>query len=122
MEKKKRSLKNYSKEFKLKAIRKVLEDGKGLRETARAYQVRHGMLGKWIAAYIEHGEDGVRPSKATKLCEGDSPAPAEKRPKKPNAKGYIESELPVPVQNELRYLRVENAYLKKLKALVQNRE
>lgn len=112
MKKKKRSLKKYSKEFKLSVIKEVLEDVKGLRETARVYQIRHSMLGKWIAAYIEHGEDGVRPSKATKLCEGDSPTPAKKRPKKPNAKGYIESELPVPVQNELRYLRMENAYLK----------
>ncbi len=122
MEEKKRSLKNYSKEFKLRAIREVLEDGKGLRETARAYQIRHGMLGKWIAAYMEYGEEGVRPSKATKLCDGDLPAPEKRPPKKPNAKGYIESELPVSVQNELRYLRMENAYLKKLKALVQNRE
>lgn len=122
MEKKKRSLKNYSKEFKLRAIKEVLEDGKGLRETSRAYQIRHSMLSRWIADYIDHGEEGVRPSKATKLCEGDMPAPAKKRPKKPNVKGYIESELPVPVQNELRYLRMENAYLKKLKALVQNRE
>lgn len=46
MKKKKRSLKKYSKEFKLSVIKEVLEDVKGLRETARVYQIRHSMLGK----------------------------------------------------------------------------
>ena len=60
----------------MRAIIEVLENGKGLREMARAYQIRHSMLGRWIAAYITHGEEGVRPSKATKLRDGDySPAP-----------------------------------------------
>ena len=122
MEKEKRTLKNYSKEFKLSAIKEVIEEGKGLRETARAYQVRHGMLSKWIQGYMDHGENGVRPSRATKLCTGESPKPPKRATKKPNAKGYIETELPDVVRNELRYLRMENAYLKKLKALVRNRE
>ena len=39
MEKEKKTLKNYSKEFKLSAIKQVIEEGKGLRETAREYQV-----------------------------------------------------------------------------------
>jgi transposase-like protein len=73
MEEKKRSLRNYSQysqEFKMRAISEVLEDGKSMQETARAYQIRHGRLGKWIAAYMEYGEEGVRPSKATKFCDG----------------------------------------------------
>ncbi len=61
MEEQKRSLRNYSQEFKLRAISEVLEDGKGLRETTRAYQIRHGMLGKWVAAYMKYSEEGVRP-------------------------------------------------------------
>ena len=122
IETQKRKLKNYSKEFKLQAIQEVLEEGKGLRETARAYQIRHSMLSNWIKAYMDQGEDGVRPSRATKLCVGDLPKSTKKAIKKPNAKGYIESELPIAVQNELRYLRMENAYLKKVKALVRNRK
>ena len=121
MKKERRTLKNDSKEFKLTAIKQVLVEGKGLRETARDYQVRHGMLSKWIQGYMDQGEDGVRPSKAVKLYTGETPSPSKKAAKKVNAKGYIESELPVEVQNELRYLRMENAYLKKLKALVRNR-
>ena len=112
MGKAKKKLKNYSKELKLSAILEVIEDGKGLRETARKYQIRHGMLSKWMHGYIEKGEAGVRASTATKLHEGEAPQPPKPRKKKPNAKGYIESELPVVVQNELRYLRMENAYLK----------
>ncbi len=122
MGKAKKKLKNYSMEFKLSAILEVIEDGKGLRETARKYQIRHSMLSKWMHGYIEKGEAGVRASRATKLHEGEAPQPPKPRKKKPNAKGYIESELPVVVQNELRYLRMENAFLKKLKALIRNRE
>jgi len=61
-------------------------------------------------------------SLAIRHQEGDEPIPPKPRPKKPNAKGYIESELPETVRDELRYLRMENAYLKKLNALVQKRE
>lgn len=111
----------YSKEFKLQAIRRVLEDGRGLRETARAFHVTHGMVQKWIKHYLEKGEDGVRATRARSLYEGEFPAPPRRRPKQPNAKGYIESELPEAVQNELRHLRMENAYLKKISALVRNR-
>ena len=121
-EEEKRIQKNYSKEFNLAAIKQVLLEGKGLRETARNHQVSHSMLGKWIREYMDAGEDGVRPSRAIKLCTGEAPSPSKKASKKVNVKGYIESELPVVVQNELCYLRMENAYLKKLKVLVRNRE
>ncbi len=122
MGKVKRMRRVYSKEFKLQAVRRVLEDGRGLRETAREYLVTHGMVQQWIKHYLEKGEDGVRATPARSLCDGESPAPARKRLKKPNAKGYIESELPEAARNELRHLRMENAYLKKVSALVRNRE
>ena len=118
----KRMRRIYSKEFKLQAVRRVLEEGRGLRETAREFCVTHGMAQQWIKHYLEKGEDGVRATRARSLHDGDCPAPPRKRPKKPNAKGYIESDLPEAVRNELRHLRMENAYLKKASALVRSRE
>lgn len=122
MGKEKRMRRIYSKDFKLQAVRRVLEDGRGLRETAREFLVTHGMVQQWIKHYLEKGEDGVRATRARSLYEGESPAPARKRPKKPNVKGYIESDLPEAVRNELRHLRMENAWLKKVSALVWERE
>ena len=83
----KRTLKTYSKAYKLQAVRRVLEDGRGVRETAREFQVNHGMVQKWIKRYLEKGEDGLQDTRALKLCEGDLPAPLKKSTKKPNAKG-----------------------------------
>lgn len=122
MGKEMRKKRYYSQEFKLQAVKRVLEDGRGLREAAREFKIYHSMLQRWMRQYIETGEDGLRPTRATTFHEGDRPNPPRKRPKKPNAKGYIESELPESVRNELRHLRMENAYLKKVSALVRSRE
>jgi transposase len=122
MSESKRKLKQYSQCLKLQAVQRVLEDGKGVRESGREFKVAHCMVQRWIRLYLDKGIDGLRPTKAIAHLEGESPPPPKKCAKKSNVKGYIESELPDPVQRELRYLRMENAYLKKLSALVRNRE
>lgn len=112
----------YSQVFKLQAVKRVLEDGRGVRETAREFKVNHSMVQRWMRQYIEAGEAGLRSTRAISMQEGEGSAPPKKRPQKPNDKGYIESELPEVVRNELRHLRMENAYLKKVSALVRSRE
>lgn len=119
-----RKKKIYSKEFKLQVVLRVLEEGHGIRETAREFQIAHCMVQRWIHIYLEHGEAALKDARATRRYEGEDMPPLgrRKRKPKPNAKGYIESELPEAVRNELRHLRMENAYLKKVSALVQKRE
>ena len=117
-----RKLKSYTADFKRSAVLEVIEDHRGVRETARKYAVNHCIFQRWIKVYFDKGSDGLTDSLAIRHQEGDEPIPPKPRPKKPNAKGYIESELPETVRDELRYLRMENAYLKKLNALVQKRE
>lgn len=117
-----KTVKNYSADFKKSAALEMLEDQRGVREMARKYSVNHCMIQRWIKQYLQHGPDGLKDSRALKHEEGNGPVPPKRRPKKPNAKGYIESELPEVVQHELRQLRMENAYLKKLNTLVQKKK
>ena len=102
----------YSKEFKMQVVQRVLEDGQGIRETAREFNNAHCMVQKWMRLYLEKGESGLKSARAKRYYEGEKPHPPRKPKPKPNAKGYIESELPEAVRNELRHLRMENAYLK----------
>ena len=122
MGKETRKKRYYSQAFKLQAVKRVFKDGRGFRETAREFKVNHSMVQRWVRQYIESGEAGLKPARAKSLHEGEGSAPPRKRLKKPNAKGYIELELPEVIRNELRHLRMENAYLKKVSALVRSRE
>lgn len=42
----------YSSEFKLEAVRRVLEEGRGVTELARELGVRPGLLHAWKAEYL----------------------------------------------------------------------
>ena len=102
-EERKRKLKSYSADFKRSSALEAIQDQQGIRETARKYSVNHCMVQRWIKIYLEKGAEGLFDSRALRYSEGDKPAPPKPRPKKPNAKGYIESELPEAARNELRY-------------------
>lgn len=98
---------HYSTEFKIKAIKTMRSKSLSLLETCIQFNIRStGTLTKWIALYDEKEAEGlVRKEAKPKV-------PMAKSPKKPKTK---DEELLA----ELASLRAENAYLKKLYALIQ---
>ncbi len=101
------SKRQYPPEFKVKVIKTMRKKSLSLLEACIQFNIRStGALVKWIGLYDENGAEGfARKERKTKL-------PMTKRTKKPKTK---EEEL----LEELASLRAENAYLKKLHALIQ---
>ena len=100
----------YSAEFKHKVLQHIARDGLSDRQATALYDIRSiGTIGKWRRAYNEGGSGALMPrrkgkSSMPKKLPPESPSPNETRTQKE-------------LLEELAYLRAENAYLKKLKAL-----
>lgn len=99
---------SYSFEFKLGVVRRVLEDGITVDQLAGEHGLSSGKLVQsWVRAYRRDGEDGLKPKpKERPLGDASKPVPD----------GGL-SDLQRLEQENLR-LRAENAYLKKLRALM----
>jgi transposase len=124
-----RKLKQYSGDFKISAVEEVLVNHLGQRETARKYGVTHKMIQSWIHLYLEKGKDylitGAKNNQNTinepsVILTIDHSTPVTTR--QPRNSKLDESSLPNEVRDELNVLRMENAYLKKLNALVRKKE
>lgn len=103
---------NYSMEFKMDVIRFMNEIGTSLLETAAIYNIpAPTTILQWKKVLEEQGEDALKPKKKGR------PSMKEETKKLPPVEGSIEA-----LQAEVERLRMENAYLKKLNALVQNKE
>ena len=105
----------YIGEFKQQVAEDIINNKLSYHEAERIYDVPRSVLTKWERIYLEEGPEGLyieRRGRATKL---DSPNKGG-RPKKLDKK--IEEDLLAEVQR----LRMENEYLKKLNALVQQKE
>ena len=111
--------KAYSPEFKIDLIETFLKEKLGYREAARLLlpnllesTARSNIL-RWERTYLEEGKEGF-------YCErrgrGRGNTSAKGRPRKLDK--HIEEDLIAEVQS----LRMENEYLKKLRALVLKRE
>ena len=101
------SNRDYPPEFKIRVIQAMRNKSLSLLETCIQFNIRStGALVKWIALYDKEGAEGF-------VKKDRKPMPSmAKRIKKPKSK---EEEL----LEELASLRAENAYLKKLHALIQ---
>jgi transposase-like protein len=98
---------SYSFEFKLDVVGRVVNDGATPEQLAGEHGLSSGNLVRsWVRAYRRHGEDGLKP-KPKGRPPNDSGLPPDD--------GL--SELARLEQENLR-LRAENAYLKKLRALM----
>ena len=87
-------------------------------ETAIAFNVRHpASVGQWERCYHSGGIDalGPRPRQRPKKMPTSQP-PAPQAPPNEEAKTHEE------LLEEVKFLRMENAYLKKLRALVQEQQ
>lgn len=99
----------YSGEFKLSAIMYMRENHLSLNETAVKFGVANeSTLSKWERIYYEEGEAGLYRDNRGKM---------KTKPKKPKLQPQVEEDLIA----ENQRLRAEVAYLKKLRALVEER-
>jgi len=102
----------YSFEFKLGVVHRVLKDGATADAAAREYGVSSGNLVRsWVRSYRRLGEDGLKPKPKAQRANDDGGTPADD--------GC--SDLARLEQENLR-LRAENAYLKKLRALMAHEQ
>lgn len=100
--------KRYTPEFKIKVIETMHNEKLSYREAARQFEITdHKMVARWERIYLEEGAEGLRIDRRGRKSTG--------RP--PKLKTDIEEDLIAEVQR----LRAENAYLKKLNALVAER-
>lgn len=100
--------KRYTPEFKIKVIETMHNEKLSYREAARQFEITdHKMVARWERIYLEEGAEGLRIDRRGRKSTG--------RPQK--LKTDIEEDLIAEVQR----LRAENAYLKKLNALVAER-
>ncbi|EFF72953.1 IS3 family transposase [Achromobacter piechaudii] len=101
---------HYDAQFKLRVLKRAQREGLSDREVAGLYDIRSpGSIAKWRAQYDEHGMGALEPNP-----KGRKPMPHKPAPE-PVSKEMTLEEL----QKELAYLRAENDYLKKMKALIE---
>ncbi|WP_413228210.1 IS3 family transposase [Acinetobacter baretiae] len=95
----------FSIEFKINAVQMILE-GMSFQEARRQLNLSDpSLLSRWFQQYQEHGIDGLKPKLKGRPKYMLNPS-KENQDKTPNE-----------LLEELEYLRAENAYLKKLRAL-----
>ncbi|OOR03825.1 transposase [Bacillus cereus] len=107
---------SYSTQFKLDVLNYMIENRTSIRETAAIFNIpSYETVRKWKVAYETEGLDALQ------LKEKRHPSMNNKNheivKKQSPVEGSIEE-----LQEELERLRMENAYLKKLNALVQNKQ
>lgn len=104
----------YTGEFKISVVEYIHTTGSSARAAAAHFNIPSPQtVNSWERIYHEQGKEALleeRRGKATKL--------GTKRPRKPKMTVGLNEELLAEVQR----LRMENEYLKKLNALIQDRE
>ena len=102
--------KRYTAQFKLEVLRRIEQEGLSDRQALAVFNLGDaGAIGKWRRRYDEGGMGALEPKR-----RGRPPMP-HKYPPEPVSKDMTIEEL----QKELAYLRAENDYLKKMKALIE---
>ena len=100
--------KKHTGEFKQRVVETMQREGLSYRETAQQFEVgNHSMVAQWERIYLEEGPEGLYIERRGRNSKG--------RPQKMDKK--VEEDL----ISEVQRLRAENAYLKKLNALVSER-
>ncbi len=103
---------HYSSDFKISVIEYMHSTGSSIRKTAAHFNIpSFSSVMKWEKLYNEQGNDAFLVKK-----------PGRGRPVKKRIKETDTSESKESLLKEIKRLRMENEYLKKLNALVQDRE
>jgi transposase len=105
----------YTVEDKLEVLQYMIENGTSFSETAAIFNIpAPSTLTMWHKQFRLEGIDALKPKKKGRTSmKKDNKKNIQKQPEE----GSVES-----LQAEVERLRMENAYLKKLNALVQNKE
>jgi transposase len=107
----------YDLHFKLQVVQRVKSEQLSYRQAGAIFNVRRfDSIAEWERAYDKDGVAGLMPHQPKKH-HPPVPDPTARQP--PGAEGP-ETPSRQELLDELEALRTENAYLKKLKALVQN--
>ena len=105
----------YSKDFKLQIINRILINHESINSVAiNIGLVSPGILHNWLSKFKENGYNVVEKKKGRKPKSMTKP--------KKNDKTLSEKEKIKQLEDKILYLKAENEYLKKLRALVQERE
>ena len=105
----------YSKDFKLQIINRILISHESVNSVAIDVGLASSsILHNWLLKFKENGYNVVEKKKGRK--------PKSMTKLKKNDKTLSEKEKIKQLEDEILYLKAENEYLKKLRALVQERE
>jgi transposase len=108
----KKSYTTYSADYKLMVLGYINEYGTSIREAAAIFNIpTHSAVSRWMNQLETKGVDGLKPKQRGR------PLMKEEKKPVPPVEGSAEA-----LQAEVERLRMENAYLKKLNALVQSKE
>ena len=107
--------KRYTGEFKQKVVETMRRERLSYCEVAREFEIPQGdkTVAKWERIYLEEGPEGLYIERRGRA----SAANGTKKGRPPKLDKKVEEDLIAEVQR----LRAENAYLKKLNALVSER-
>ncbi|MCA0993873.1 transposase [Pseudalkalibacillus hwajinpoensis] len=106
--------KAYSVQYKLDTILFMLETGASYQETAEQFRLNNpSLIYHWTKTFNEQGVEGLKPKLKGRPSMSKKPSKSEKKEEK---KLTREEEL----ERENELLRLENAYLKKLRAFREN--
>jgi transposase len=108
---------SYTGPFKVQVVRYLLAKGLSLPQTAAFFAIpNHVIVHRWLKIYECYGADGLlrsgRSRKKTLM-------PKKKDTAKKGSSTDQSAEKLAALQKEVEYLRAENAFLKKLDALIQ---
>ena len=103
----------YSADFKHQVLTTMLKQGLSQPETALKFNISSpALISHWHKAYRQYGMSGLTPKR-----QGRGAMTKPVITNKPD-----DDKTPAELKRELAYLRAENAYLKKLDALLRERE
>ena len=102
--------KRYTGEFKQMVVETMRKEGLSYKEAERQFELPHRRAASWERIYLEEGPEGLYIERRGRNSHGGG------HPSK-HLKPEVEEDLIAEVQR----LRAENAYLKKLNALVTER-
>ena len=100
--------KKYTGEFKQRVVETMHREKLSHKEAEREFELPHGRAASWERIYLEEGPEGLYVERRGRGSKGQQPK---------KLKPEVEEDLLAEVQR----LRAENAYLKKLNALVAER-
>ncbi len=109
---------SYDGNFKVRVVRYMLENKLSFRRTAVIFQIPQDcVLSRWLKIYEHLGAEGLlKESRGRKKSQMNKKT---QKKKKGTSASKAADESVISLQREVEYLRAENAFLKKLDALIQ---